>query len=136
MTHTDTPTATIADLQLRLHAAETRDEYNGWVNRETWATHLHLSNDQDLYTIAVRLVQQADRDVHEFYADMDCDMPPIAQTNLAAERIEEWVGDMVDDYHDHERHHTTDLMRSMIQDVGSFWRVDWQAVADAFRDDA
>lgn len=24
--------------------------YNGWVNRDTWATYLHLSNDYDLYS--------------------------------------------------------------------------------------
>ena len=25
------------------------EEYNGWTNRETWATALHINNDQGLY---------------------------------------------------------------------------------------
>ena len=111
------------------------DEYNGSVNRETHMATLNLSNDYDLYQIARRLVTQADADVVEWYADHDAELPPIEQTNAAADALAEWVAGMVADYHDTERHHTTDLMRCMISDVGSFWRVDWKEVAHSFRDE-
>jgi hypothetical protein len=106
------------------------DTYNGWVNRETWATALHLSNDHDLYTIVTRLVTEADDDCREWYADHDTPMPPIADTNAAADRLQEWVSDMVTIYHEGQR---SQLIRCLIEDVGSFWRIDWQAVADSFR---
>ena len=34
------------------------DEYNGWVNRETWTVALHLSYDEGLYRESVRLVAE------------------------------------------------------------------------------
>jgi hypothetical protein len=33
------------------------EEYNGWVNRETWATVMHLSNDEGLYDKCLELVE-------------------------------------------------------------------------------
>jgi hypothetical protein len=110
-----------------------QDEYNGWTNRETWAAALNLSNDYDLYTIARRLVAQADADCLEWYEDHDAECPPIADTNAASDTLAKWVDDMIEQYHD-TRHPA--VMRGMIADVGSFWRVNWQAVASSFREDA
>jgi len=109
------------------------DEYNGWKNRETWAAALNLSNDYDLYQIAQRVVAEADRDVQEFYADLDIEQPAIADTNAAADAIETWVNDMVEEYHESRQH--AKLIGCLIRDVGSFWRVDWHAVADSFREE-
>lgn len=136
MSNTDTPTSTVADLQVALDAEQTRDEYNGWTNRETWATYLHLSNDYDLYTIARRLVTEADAETVLWYEAHDTTPPPIADTNAAADRLEDWVDEMVDHYHDQTAEYTrSPTVGMMIKDVGSFWRVDWYAVAAAFRDD-
>ena len=107
------------------------DEYNGWTNRETWATALHLSNDEMLYRTCVAIVARADEEVAVFYDSNDFEMPPIADTNLAAERIEQFVTDHVEEF----LHNGVEIewARMMIVDVGSFWRVDWRAVADAAR---
>ena len=124
MTYHDSPTTT--------------HEYNGWTNRETWATGLHLSNDYDLYHIARRLVTEADDNVREWY-DMDAvDMPPIAQTHAAADALETWVADMVEDYHYNPEQLSREqrsLYRGIITEVGSFYRVDWREVADSFREE-
>ena len=105
--------------QERVEVAEfTGDEYNGWANRETWATELHLSNDEMLYRATLELLD------------------PIKSPTHNGERIEAWVTGQVErqlfpapgDEPDPWGH----LWRSMISDVGSFWRVDWASVARAF----
>lgn len=107
------------------------DEYNGWCNRETWAVALHLSNDPDLYDIARRIVKEEDERQAEWLTDHG--FPNNNLGGFAADRMEEWVSTMVQEcLFDHVTH--GDLIPNMIQDVGSFWRVDWYAVAASFRD--
>ncbi len=97
------------------------DEYNGWCNRETWAAALHLSNDYDLYHACVELVEHADAE-HG------------AGSIAAADQIEGFVSEAVEAvFHDHEN--ATEWARLMAADVGSFYRVDWSAVAGSFRDE-
>lgn len=91
------------------------DEYNGWVNRETWAAHLHLSNDESLYSQCVDLVDGKSPWSAGYALEKFC-----------TENVE-----MV--LFPYEQDGTpTDLWRLFISDVGSMWRVDWQAVADSF----
>ena len=91
------------------------DEYNGWVNRETWATALHLSNDQMLYEHCLELTNYGSR---EYTAD--------AIKELVTEQVEMVL------FPEPDEPLSPKLWRLMISDVGSFWRVDWQAVADSF----
>lgn len=100
------------------------DTYNGWVNRETWAAALHLSNDYDLYQTMLALAR---------------DNPGRAQL---ADAISEWVDENIiypvlypDPGRDFHPPTLLALARNMIADVGSFWRVDWRAVADSFREE-
>jgi hypothetical protein len=88
------------------------DEYNGWKNRETWAAALHLSNDEYLYNQMLELCKEDHR-------------------YKCADKIQSWVTDQVEEVlypHDDSNW----LIRSMISDVGSFWRVEWADVADSF----
>ena len=38
--------------------AETAASYNGWTNWETWNTHLWMTNDQELYSVARGIVER------------------------------------------------------------------------------
>tara|TARA_R110001606_G_scaffold101624_1_gene223073 strand:+ start:2448 stop:2753 length:306 start_codon:yes stop_codon:yes gene_type:complete len=88
------------------------DTYNGHVNRETWAMGLHLSNDQELYQSALGVMRSSSST--EFYGDV----------------LREWVTDLVDvALNPHPGEHPPQIVLSMIGDVGSFWRVDWDDVA-------
>ncbi len=87
----------------------TDDTYQGWVNRETWAVALHLNNDESLYNIARALAKRDDygEGIQEF--------------------VEGWVYDLIND-------HSPDAY-NIVTDLGSLWRVDWEAVRAAFVDE-
>lgn len=91
-----------------------RDEtYNGWKNRETWATALHINNEQGLQEEVERLVKSAKdkRDLEtmlEEYIDSLWDM-------------------MIDE--------GCKELKPMFSDIGSMWRVEWRELAASFWDD-
>ena len=98
------------------------DEYNGWVNRETWATALHLSNDEGLYRECVELVANEMAHGHSMVA--------------AGEAIAEFVSEFVQDPVFHtDTEVAPHWARLMASDVGSFYRVDWTDVAESFNED-
>jgi hypothetical protein len=82
----------------------TNDTYNGWTNRETWAAHLYITNDEGLY--------------NEFRG-----MGPDAIKH-ALETLSESV---IDGYA------SRDLI-TMILNIGSLWRIDYRAVAAALKE--
>tara|TARA_R110000868_G_scaffold386963_1_gene655428 strand:- start:3320 stop:3631 length:312 start_codon:yes stop_codon:yes gene_type:complete len=98
--------------------ATNTDEYNGWVNRETWAAALHLSNDEGLYLHCVELVKGKQR-------------------GSAGDAIEKFVNEqvMMVLFHTHDDPQEQ-LWCMFIADVGSSWRVNWCDVADSFLEDA
>lgn len=92
-----------------------RDEsYNGWANRETWALHLHLTNDEGLYEL-VREGVRAAVAVGESGADW---LRGFVETLCRPDFYRAEIGD---EY--------PDGLAMMAADVGSLWRVDWDAVA-------
>jgi hypothetical protein len=86
----------------------TDDTYNGWTNRETWACHLHLSNDEGLYSMATEALEGKEAGWE------------------AAEAMREFVENLLDEFGEIEG------IAMMRDEVGSMWRVDWQEVADVF----
>lgn len=82
------------------------DKYNGWTNRETWAVHLYITNDEGLYHL---LSNQTAHDLKEFFE--------IEQENMI------------------EGHDQTREMRMVLTDIGSLWRVNWREVEKALSDD-
>jgi len=92
------------------------DEHNGWANKETWATVLWLSNDEGFHSQARELAAE-----HQYEFCFQAD-----------DAVKEWVTELLDpsgDYGPWKQQY------SMTKDIGSLWRVDWRAVADAFRDE-
>lgn len=90
------------------------DTYNGWVNRETWAVNLHLSNDEGLYHCAMDLA-------NEFPDVFD-----------RADAFRDWV---CDELFSDEWLSGSARLRMMRDEVGSVWRVDWREVAELWGDD-
>ena len=102
------------------------DEHNGWANKETWATVLWLSsgtgigpsrrfNDEGFHSQARELAAE-----HQY-----------EYTFQADDAIKEWVTELLDPSGDYG---TWKGQYSMAKDIGSLWRVDWRAVADALRE--
>lgn len=88
------------------------EEYNGWSNRETWATALHLDNDQGLQEQVKELTQ---------HALDECDSEP---RMCLEESIENLVTELIDaDW---------DGVKPMRYDIGSLWRVNWREIAGTY----
>lgn len=95
------------------------DEYQGYTNRETWAAHLHLANDEWLYNLATETVALAGQDA------------PMAGAN----RLQEVVADLIEVNRNSTPAEATAVLTMMDREVGSWWRVNWAEVADGFRDE-
>ena len=95
------------------------DDYNGWTNRETWACHLWLSNEEGLYHWAEETAATSGAD----------------GLRDALEWLQEAVIDASDTYVYVEEAglvFRTHDARLTLGDIGSLWRVDWEEVAEAF----
>lgn len=92
-------------------------EYNGWTNRETWATMLYIDNDQGLYETAkdyavTALEEHSGEESEARYC--------------LAETLENWFDTLAGDF--------TELsfeVYSMLRDIGSLYRVNWREIADS-----
>lgn len=85
------------------------EEFNGWANRESWAMATHLNNDQRLQIAGQELVKK-----------------------FGAEGIEKWIMTSVEDFLIGGEP-AAEWLRLMVHDVGSFWRVEWEDVAESLR---
>ena len=88
------------------------EQYNGWSNRETWATALHINNDQGLYeTVRDWAVSNWEEDESE-------------AVTILAESIEDFVTELLET--------DWDGVKSMRYDIGSLWRVNWREISESF----
>jgi hypothetical protein len=83
--------------------------YHGWSNRETRATALWLGNDEALYNEVRDIVERNNRDAFKVADDI----------KTMVEDIQHAV------YNGEANLHA----RSMILDIGSLYRVDWDEIA-------
>ena len=96
------------------------EEYNGWSNRETWATALHINNDQGLYETAKDYTITA----VEHHPSTEDGSGQNEAIYCLADTLENFVTELLDaDW---------DGVKSMRYDIGSLWRVNWQEIADSF----
>jgi hypothetical protein len=110
------------------------EEFNGWVNRETWAMNLHLSNDHGLYletqSATFRGLVGAE--------DFACEHPEVTLNvyRHVAREIEAMVQEWRDDLEEFGAP-GSDVepgLLSMFLEIGSLWRVDWDEIAGGWLD--
>lgn len=89
----------------------TDDTYQGWTNRETWATSLHLMSDQSFYNDVMEMVNNAD-DKYDL-----------------GRSLESYVDDLFDEFGD------VDAVCMMQREIGSLWRVSWVELAESYWED-
>tara|TARA_R100001463_G_scaffold2715_2_gene11169 strand:- start:6408 stop:6773 length:366 start_codon:yes stop_codon:yes gene_type:complete len=100
-------------------------DYNGWDNRETWAVMLHLDNHRGLY-----------HEYHELFKDCCEKYKPKQLVWKFSDHLREWVEDMCS-----PRYWRIELdgqmpewAESMMTDIGSMWRVNWDEIARSITD--
>ena len=99
------------------------EQYNGWTNRETWATKLHLDNDQALNEYAWEYAREevAGHDKGE----------AINAYHLG-ETLKNWVEE---DLLTLENVAGNRDLWMMLTDIGSLYRVNWREIAQAYLDE-
>lgn len=107
-------------------------DFNGWSNRETWATALWIDNDQGLYELASENICQL------FLENMDTsDRENGYMDGLIA--AEDWLKDWIEDLFSFD--YWADMggmtreIYVMISDIGSLYRVNFREIAENWLND-
>lgn len=111
------------------------DTYNGWTNRETWALKLWLDNDQNLYAMAherVGVALMVLRDDDSAAYPSWCDTVE-ERAKWDALRAGEAIKDLWEELTDpDEGLMGAEQALSMVKDVGSDYRVNWDEIGAAY----
>jgi hypothetical protein len=111
------------------------EQYNGWTNRETWAVALHINNDQGWQESVFTSLREVLEATDEPYGDSDTAnfRSPAA---WAGEIIRENVEGIYDDEYIGYGSRADQRQRlSVMQDIGSLWRVNWTELGSSFLSD-
>jgi len=98
------------------------EEYNGWKNRETWATNLWIENDEGLQEEVLELAKSAVRE------------DKLNAQRILADNLKEWLENLLDfrAYRDEYGGEMPDGLQTMRDDIGSLYRVEWWEIAEGF----
>ena len=105
------------------------ESFNGWPNRETWCASLYLDNDRGSYEESQRATARGLVRAAEFANEF----PHVTLNVYRHVAIE--IEDMVQEWRDHLEEFGapgSDVepgLLSMFLEIGSLWRVDWDAIA-------
>jgi hypothetical protein len=96
------------------------ENYNGWTNRETWATKLHLDNTEILNEWAWELARKWDE----------------ADEEKMVYELGEWIKDLFeDDLFTYENVINNRDCFNMLTDIGSLYRVNWREIAQTYAEE-
>jgi hypothetical protein len=113
-------------------------DYNGWTNRETWATALHINNDQWLQELADDYAQTAH---NEHKADEEEEMGASCDAVAClADTLESWISEDLLTLENISANPFTGKTANeglwmMLNDIGSLYRVNWRELAEAWLSD-
>lgn len=96
------------------------DQYNGWTNRETWATKLHLDNDEVLNEWAWEYARNWEEAGEEL------------SVYELGETLKNWIED---DLLTLENIAGNNGLYLMLTDIGSLYRVNWQEIAQTYAEE-
>lgn len=108
-----------------------QEDYNGWSNRETWATALHIDNNQGLQEQASKIICDS------FLSDIDTEREDGYLDGLisAEDNLAECVEDIISDgYWDGAENMPADVAM-MKREIGSLWRVNFREIAESWLSD-
>lgn len=98
--------------------------HQGWYNRETWATALHIDNDQALLEIALDYARQ-EIEGHDKGEEIN--------SYHLGETLKHWIEE---DLLTLENISGNRSLWLMLTDIGSLYRVNWRELADHYLDQA
>jgi hypothetical protein len=106
-------------------------DYNGWTNRETWATMLYINNDQYMQETATEYAQTSAQE----HSGEEWD--GISPIGCLAETVEKWITTLLDfrAYREEFGSEMPDGLQSMRDDIGSLYRVNWREIAESLLSD-
>lgn len=100
------------------------DTYNGWTNRETWATALHIDNDEGLHNYRNELCQNAIKHA----SATDIFTKEQATLCTLEDSLKEWVESLAEAFYFEPVSNPN--LGGMFNDIGSLWRVNYREIAE------
>lgn len=104
-----------------------QETYNGWSNRETWCLSLWLDNDEGLSDEVQKLVRTATRRLSLKSPQESIDDAVCALTK----GLQRYVDDLIE-----ERDVGNTGLRTMFDDIGSLYRINWRELASSLIENA
>ena len=113
------------------------ETYNGWTNRETWAVGLHINNDQGWQESAQELLTEGPYGSEGFTLAEAREAfynAPESIARMAGDIIRENVEGLFESIQSEPDMRSGELI-SVMQDIGSLWRVNWTELGASFLED-
>ena len=96
------------------------ETYNGWTNRETWATYLRLTNEEWLYKAAIQIVHRR----------LNAPSVMLGSDELVRDNLRGFIEELF------TWENMPDGRFRMREDIGSLWRVDWREIVQHLKEDS
>ena len=121
----------IEQLETAAKHDEASEKHNGWTNRETWALALHIDNNEWMHNRRNELLERIKTAAGKRKNPDDCPWTNEEYVRFHyADKLKDWAEGMTDSFFNGSKGPWAKDIKMMVQDVGSFWRVNWQEIAD------